>query len=217
MEIKKTNDQFSYKNRKKLNSDFMNKDLRRSNCYNCDFTESNFNYTSFRGAQFKSCNFNKCTFEFTEFVAANFKRSYFKNAKFENTIFDTVNLEGVNLEGAEFKNVIFVSTDVSKAGNFDIENPNIKIYDKMPKLKISKSLETTVKDIMKNSFIKASRVLDTKDKKINPLSMIILLENFDEETLIKGLNIFEEKLEHNFSTLGHIIKCLQNYKLEGII
>lgn len=210
------NDKFNYNNIKKLKKNFMYKDLRRSNCYNCDFSESNFNYTSFRGAQFKSCNFYGCTFESAEFVATNFKKSKFKKARFENTVFDSANIDNVDFTGAKLKNVIFVGTDISKAINLKLSS-DVKVFDKMPKLDISEELENATKNAMKNTYIKNARVLDTKDGSVSPISMMILLENFDEETLIKGLNLIEEKLDKEFCTLSYVIKSLQKYKEEDLI
>jgi hypothetical protein len=217
MDKKKTvNDKFNYNNIKKLNKNFMYKDLRRSNCYNCDFSGSNFNFASFRGAQFKSCNFYEVTFDSAEFVATNLKKSKFKKAKFENTIFDSANLEGVDFNGATFKNVIFVSTDITKAINLNLSD-DVKIFDEMPKLEVSKSLQKAAKSAMNNSFVKSARVLDTKTGAVSPISMMILLENFEEETLIKGLGIIEENLDKDFCTLSYIIKTLQKYQEEGIL
>lgn len=214
---KRVNDQINYSNRKKSGADFMYKDLRRSNCYNCDFSNSNFNHTSFRGAQFKSCNFFECTFKSAEFVAANLKNSKFKHAKFENTVFDSVSLAGVDFEGAEFENVIFVSTDTSKAINLDLSNKEIKVFNEMPELEISERLESAVKAAMKNEYIKFARILDTKKGEISPISMMILLENFDEETLIKGLGILKSKVDENFGTLSYMIQELKTYQADGLI
>lgn len=214
---KKVIDNFNYNNIKKTNKNFMYKDLRRSNCYNCDFSGSNFNYASLRGAQFKSCDFHECTFESAEFVATNLKRSKFKQAKFENVVFDSANLEGVDFKGAEFKNVIFVSTDINKAINLDLSNSNVKIFYEMPKLGISEELENAAKEAMTNEYVKAARVLDTKNGSVSPISMMILLENFDEGTLINGLNAIKENLDKEFCTLSYIIKLLKTYQIEGII
>ena len=46
---------------------------------------------------------------------------------------------------------------------------------------------------------------------------MILLENFDEETLIKGLNIIQVELDKEFYTLSYIIRLLQNYKINGTL
>ena len=48
---------FNYNNIEKKGKNFMYKNLERSNCYNCDFTRSNFDFVTFRGAHFKSCVF----------------------------------------------------------------------------------------------------------------------------------------------------------------
>lgn len=208
---------FNYNNIEKINKNFMYKNLARSNCYNCNFTNSNFNFVSFRGAHFKSCDFYGCSFKQAEFIGSNLKGSKFRAASFENTVFDSVNLDGADFRDAKFKNVIFIFTDVSKAQNLNTSNTNIKVFDEMPDIEISASLEEAVKNAMNNNFIKSSRVLDTKDKSINLLNVSILLENFKEEVLIKGLNIMENKIDRDFCTLSYLIRFLENYIAEGLI
>nr|WP_084748711.1 pentapeptide repeat-containing protein [Clostridium mediterraneense] len=195
----------------------MYNDLRRSNCYNTDFSGSNFNFASFRGAHFKSCDFFACTFDSAEFIASNLKKSKFKKAIFQNTIFEAVNLDGVDFSGAEFKNVIFIATDLSKANNLEFSEKDVKIFDTMPELKISEQLEEAINLAMENEFIKKSRVLDTKEGNINPISVMILLENFKEKFLIEGLKMISKDLEKDFCTLSYIIKLLKKYQKEGLI
>ena len=206
---------FNYNNIEKKNKNFMYRNLQRSNCYNSDFSNSNFDYVSFRGAHFKACAFFGGTFRSAEFVGTNLKDSIFKKAIFENTIFDSVNLEGADFKDAEFKNTIFLSTNTDKAKNLNVTNSNIKIYQEVPQLQISEELEKAVKNIMRNDFVKKARVFDTKDGNINFLSLMILLDNFDELTLIKGLNIIEVQLDKAFYTLSYVIKLLKSYQIEG--
>lgn len=206
---------FNYNNIEKTDKNFMYKNLKRSNCYNSNFSNSNFNFVSFRGAHFKSCEFYGCTFKSAEFIGANLKGSNFKNAVFENTVFDSANLDGADFKDAEFKNTIFLSTDVKKAKNLNIKNLDVKVFDEMPQLEISTELETAITNVMNNKYVKESRTLDTKDGDLNMLSVMILLENFDEKTLIKGLNIIEDELDKDFCTLSYIIRFLENCKVQG--
>lgn len=209
---KRMNDQIKFSNRKKTNTDFEGKDLRRSNCFNCDFTNSNFNGVSFRGAQFKACNFSESTFNGAEIVAANLRGARFKQVHFENTLFDTANLEGVDFEGATFNNVVFVSTDLTKATNLVLDGQDVKVFDEMPQLEMSKELEKAVAGAMKNEFIKYARVLDTKEGQINPISIMHLLEKFDEKTLIKGLKDIKTSINKDFCTLATIIEAIEASK-----
>jgi len=208
---------FHYNNIEKKDKNFMYQNLQRSNCYNSDFSNSNFDYVSFKGAHFKSCVFLRCTFRWAEFIGSNLKGSNFSDAIFENTIFDSVNLEGVNFKNAKFINTIFLATDLEKAKNLDINNSNIKIFNEMPQLEISEELSRAVENVMKNEFVKKARVFDTKEGTLNLLNIMILLDNFDEETLIKGLNIIETQLDRAFYTLSYIIKFLQKYKADGLL
>lgn len=206
-----------YNKAKKIEKNFMYQDLKRSNCYNTDFSNSNFNCTSLRGAHFKSCNFYGCSFKSSEIIGANLKRSKFKNARFENTVFDGVNLEEVDFTGAKFKNVIFVNTDVTKAQNINLNSPGIKVFEAMPELEISERLEKSIKLAMENQFVKKSRTLDTKDGEINSISVMTLLENFKEKQLIDGLILIGEKMDKEFCTLSYIIKSLEVYKNQGLL
>jgi hypothetical protein len=215
MEVKMAKNQsvkgnFIYNNIEKTGQNFMYKNLERSNCYNSNFSNSNFDYVSFRGAHFKSCDFFQCTFKWAEFIGTNLKGSDFKNAIFENAIFDSVNLDGVDFKNAEFINTIFLSTNFTKAKNFDIKKSPIIVFNEIPQFQISDELRRATLNVMKNKYVKAARVLDTKDGDINIINLMRLLENFDEETLIKGLNIIEVKLDCDFYTLSYIIKFIKN-------
>lgn len=214
---KKMDMALKYNKTSKMNKNFMYQDLKRSNCYNCDFSKSNFNFTSLRGAHFKSCNFYGCTFKSAEFVGSNLKGSRFTKVKFEDTIFEGAKLEGVDFTGATFKNVIFVNTDLSKATNLNYKEDEVKIYTEMPQIEISDNLESAIKKAMENSYVKKSRTLDTKDGGINTVSIMILLEKFREKRLIEGLGILSEKVDKDFCTLSYIIKNLQSYKDQGIL
>ena len=203
----------NYSHRQKTNADFTAKDLRRSNCFNCDFSGSHFDQASFRGAQFKSCEFSGSTFNGAELAAVNFKNSSFKQVAFENTLFDSVHLEGANFEGATFKNVIFVNTDLSQAIQLDLSGQDVKIFDQMPELDIDRDLERAAKVAMKNEFVKYARVLDTKEGRVSPISMMRLLEIFDEETLSIGLRKIKQDMNKDFCTLHTIIEAIQTMKL----
>ena len=205
---------FHYNNIEKKNKNFMYKNLQRSHCYHCNFSASNFDYVSFRGAHFKSCDFSGATFRWAEFIGSNLKEGLFKNAIFENTIFDSVNLEEANFKGAQFKNTIFLNTHVEKAINLNLKDLEIKIYQEMPALAISEELAAAFISCMNNPYVKKARVLDTKDGKLNSLSVLILGENFDETCLIQGLKWMELQLDKEFYTLSYLIKMLKNYQKE---
>ena len=202
---------FNYNNIEKKDKNFMYKNLRRSNCYNCNFSNSNFNFSSFRGAHFKTCNFSKCTFTWAELIGTNLKGSNLKSAKFENTIFDSVNLDGTDFKDAEFKNTIFLMTDTDKAKNLNINDSEIRIYNEMPQIEISENLKNAVIGAMTNKFVKDSRVLDTKDGSLNLLNLMLLLDKFNEETLIEGLNIIKRDLDKDFCTLSYLIKFIEDF------
>ncbi|MHC1750557.1 MAG: pentapeptide repeat-containing protein [Cellulosilyticaceae bacterium] len=207
----------NYTNTEKLKKNFMYQDLRKSHCYDCDFSESNFDYTSFRGAHMKSCNFYGASFKAAEFVGSNLKKSRFKKARFEDVVFEGANLDGVDFAGAVFRNTIFIGTDVTQAKNLNTISVNITVYDEMPPLEISEELTAAVQEVMENKYVKASRVLDTKDGEINSISMMRLLKQFEEKTIIKGFGLMKGKIDNDFCTLSYIIKFLARHEEQGLI
>jgi len=208
---------FHFNNIEKKNKNFMYQNLTKSNCYNSDFSNSNFDYVSFRGAHFKSCNFFGCSFKEAEFIGANLKGSKFMNATFENAIFESAKLIDVDFKGAKFINTIFLCTDLESVKNLNLEDSGLRIYSEMPELEISDTLKETVEQVMQNKFVKKSRVLDTREGKINYLSLMILLEHFDEALLIKGLNKVEASTDRDFYSLSYIIKLIHKLQNDGLI
>lgn len=201
---------FYYDNAEKTNKNFIYKNLKRSKCYNCNFSNSNFDYASLRGAHFKKCNFFRCSFKGAEFIGSNLKACKFKEAKFEDTIFEGANLDSVDFVNAKFKNTIFVGCDITKTKNLDANDKGIRVFDSMPELEIDEELEKLVLSVMENEFVKKSRVFDTKDKNINTLTLMILSEKFDRETLIEGLHYIKFEIDRDFHTLSYIIRLIQN-------
>jgi hypothetical protein len=201
---------FYYDNAEKTNKNFIYKNLKRSKCYNCNFSNSNFDYASLRGAHFKKCNFFRCSFNGSEFIGSNLKGCKFKEAKFEDTVFEGANIDAVDFKDAKFKNTIFVGCDITKAKNLKENEKGIRVFEQMPEFEISEDIKKLVADLMDNEFIKKSRVFDTKDGTINTLTLMILSEKFDEETLIEGLHFIKYEIDRDFHTLSYVIRLIQN-------
>lgn len=196
------------KNTEKKNKSFMYQNLQRSKCFNTNFSNSNFDYACFRGAHMKACAFDGCSFNRSEFIGSNLKESRFKGAHFENTVFEGTKLEAVDFKGATFKNTYFVASDVHQALNLDLNNPEIHLFEEMPVLDLSPELQKAIEQLMTNKFVKNARVLDTKDKTMNTISVMILLEYFGEERLIEGIQLLESQLDRDFYTLSYLIKMM---------
>lgn len=206
-----------FNNIEKVGKTFMYHNLTKSKCFNSNFSQSNFDFACFRGAHFKSCFFNEATFNGTEFVGSNLKDSKFIDAGFENTVFEGAKLEGADFMGATFKNVIFVGCKFEGVKNLDLKNEEIRVYDDMPQVEMTDELANVLEKVMKNKFVKSSRVLDTREGKINHLSVLVLKEAFEEETLIKGLKEIENHIDRDFYTLSFISKLIKKLEKEGVI
>lgn len=214
---KKVNSAFDLRNSDKQNKNFMYQNIASGKCHRCNFSESNFDFANFRGAAMKDCRFRGCSFKGTEFIGTNLKESDFSNASFENCIFEGAKLMDVNFLGATFINTIFLFTDLDVAKNLDTENEEIRIYNEMPDVEMSEDLKVAYEKAMTNEIIKKSRVLDTKEGKLNHVSVIRLLEHFDDDTLTKGLNAVEAHLDRDFYTLSFIITLIKKLKKTGEI
>ncbi len=210
MSRKNFNNEFSYDKADKKNKNFMCNNFSRSKSYNTDFSASRFQCVSFRGAHLKKCNFYRCNFSQAEFIGSNLKGSRFKEAKFDNTIFEGAVLSDADFGNAKFTNTFFVGCDVTQCKNLNLNHPEIRFFESMPELNISSELESAVLTALENEHVKASRVLDTKDGRINPLSMLILSEKFDERALIEGMNFLKFDTDKDFYTLSYIIKQFQS-------
>ena len=205
---KGTSENFHYNNIEKKDKNFMYKNFKRSNCYNCNFMNSKFDFASFRGAHFKTCSFIKGSFEGTEFIGTNLKNSKFKNAKFKNAIFEGANLDGADFKDATFENTIFLGCKLEKTLNFKKDINGIRIFEDMPKLELSEELSKALCSLIENKYVKTSRIFDTKDGGINTLTIMILLENFTEEELVKGFKIIKDQIDRDFYTISYIIKLI---------
>ena len=194
---------FHYNNIEKKDKNFMYKNFKRSNCYNCNFSNSNFNFATFRGAHFKTCSFMNGTFEGTEFIGTNLK-----NSKFKNAIFEGANLYGTDFKDAKFENTIFLGCKLEKTKNFSTELQGVRVFEGMPEINISSELEESLSSLMENKYVKASRIFDTKDGNINTLTLMILKENFNEEELIKGFNEIKSQIDRDFYTISYIIRLI---------
>lgn len=214
---KNNNSNFNYNNIEKKNKNFMYQNLQRSKCFNSNFPNSNFDYVSFRGAHLKSCSFLDCSFKWTEFIGTNLKGSSFRRAEFEDTIFEGAKLEGTNFVDATFENTIFVACNIEAATNLDLSDPGIRVFDKMPEVEISEELLASVEKIMKNEFVERSRSLNTKDKDLNMLSMLMLTEIFYDETLIKAFEIMPDHIDRDFYSLSYIIKLIRKLDKDGLL
>lgn len=210
---KRGKSQFNLNNSEKRRKNFMYQNLTRCRCYNCDFTSSNFDFVSFRGSSLKSCRFSNASFKSSEFIGTNLKESNFSQAVFENTVFESAKLVDVDFQGASFINTIFLETDTSVAKNLNLEDENIRIYKTMPTIDISDALRGAVEKAMTNPFVKASRVLDTRKGEINHLSLMILLENFDEAVIINGLMNLDDHIDRDFYALSFIISLIKKLNI----
>ena len=159
----------------------------------------------------KSCKFYGASFIGTEFVGSNLKESHFNNAVFEDVVLESVKLKDTSFKGASFKNVVFLMTDTTEVKHLNMEDEGIRVFNEMPKLDMSEALKEAIEKAMVNKHVLKSRVLDTRSGDINTLSVLLLLERFDETTIIQGLMDLDNRIDRDFYTLSFIINIIKKY------
>ncbi|SEL61265.1 pentapeptide repeat-containing protein [Paenibacillus sp. OK003] len=193
----------------KLGQKYNYKYFCKSRSFRASFRGSEFNHVNFRGAIITSSSFKKCKFNGVEFLGTNLKKCNFEGAHFKNTIFVGALLESCKFKSATFKTVIFVNMNFDNVRSLDLSNPQITILKEYPRIVISTDLQTSLDDLIGNSFISTYKVLHLSTKKLNHLNLKILLETFSEESLIKGLKILKEKNTKDIYTVSSLMNYLK--------
>lgn len=196
----------------KKNKNFMYQNFTKAKCFGSDFSHANFDYVCFRGAHLKSSNFIGCSFKNAEFIGSNLKDCSLVGAAFENTLFEGARFQDVDFKDATFKNTLLVGCDLTGTKHLAIEAQGLRVYDTMPDIEMSLDLKTAWDQAMANPYVKKSRVFDTKEGQVNTLSLMLLLETFDEVSLIEGLVAMLPHIDRDFYTLSFVTKLIQKLK-----
>lgn len=209
---------YSYNNVDKSGSNFMYKDFEKTKSYLSNFKDTSFDYVSLRAAHMKFCNFDGASFIGTEFIGTNLRGSTFKGGKFNGTIFNGAVLDRTNFLGATFKDCSVIATGVSSARNFPNNCPGITCLDSMPNMEeFSTQLLKVVEGLRENDIIRRSNVLHRKGKKLNTLSLMILLESYSEGELIELFKGVQNSLTTQFYTLSYLKMLLKKVAQSSII
>lgn len=200
---------FSYNNADKSQSNFMYKNLEKTNSYHSNFQRAIFIYATLRGAKMKYCNFSGASFVGSEFVGTNFRGSNFSGAYFKNAIFWCTILDKTEFENAIFEDCYFITTGISSARNFPADSTGITFFNSLPPIdSFSTELIHVVEEMRSNDIIRRSHTLHLKQGKINTLSLFILLKTFSEDDLIAKLPKLSSKVTSQFYTFSYLKKQL---------
>lgn len=209
---------FSYDKKDRSGSNFMYKDFEKTKSYRSNFKNAKFDYASLRAAHLKFCSFDEASFVETEFIGTNLRGSTFRGAKFKGTIFRATVLDQTNFPGATFKNCYFVATGVSSASKFSNNCNGITFLNAMPCMNgFSSVLIEVVEGLRKNDIIRRSNTLHLKQRKINTLSLTILLQSYSEDELIELLQRVTNDLTTQFYTLSYLKVLLKKAVQSDII
>ena len=132
------------------------------------------------------------------------QNAVFKNSIISATIFDMCKIKGCKFENCK----IISSSNLEKL----LPNENFietEIFDTYPTTEFfSEELLTIVESLRENDFIRRSSILHRKEKKLDTVSLKVLVEKFGEELLIRNLPELPKMIEKEFHTLSYIIHFL---------
>lgn len=191
---------------------FSNRYNCKANIHNCEFVDCKITNVNFRGAIVTQCNFRSAKLTGVDFIGTNLRQSRFKNAHLNNVIFCGAKLDGCDFSGATFDNVILVNTNLDKTINIPQGDSGITILKSYPTIDISDALSSVLKQLASFPKIYKSHTLHTTMKKVNSLSLYLLLQKFSDDKLIRGLSALSKRRDkRNFHTLYSIEIFLKSY------
>lgn len=142
-------------------------------------------------------------------MGTNIKDSSFRNATFQDAVFEGAKLDGVDFKGASLSGTYFVGCTFNEVKGLNFGSLDIKVLNEMPVLELSDELKGAFDLLMKNQFVAKARVLDTKDKKLNTISVLRLLDLFSEAEIIAHAELLSHSLDREFFTLSYLMRALQ--------
>ncbi|PRD67284.1 hypothetical protein C6P61_17245 [Malikia spinosa] len=209
MSRNKSTKRYSYNNHDSRASKFIHKDFNKTENYLTNFSEVLFQNTSFVGAKLKFCAFYSAVFDNCYIRGALFRRCNLKNAVFKKSIISATFFEGCKLQGCRFENCKIISSSKLEKGLPSESFVETEIFQTYPATTIfSRELIDVVESLRMNDYIRRSSVLHRKEKKLDTVSLKVLVERFGEDLLINNLPFLPKVIAKEFYTLSYIIHFL---------
>lgn len=201
----KSSRRYSYNNHDSRGSKFINKNFNKTNSYHTNFSSVVFQNTSFIGAKFKFCSLYKASFENCFIRGTLFKKCNLKGAIFKNSIISSSIFERCKLEGCEFRDCKIVTSGKIEKYLPQKSFINTEVFDSYPSTDLfNKELIDTIEMLRLNDFIRRSRVLHRKNKKLDTVSIKFLVEKFGEDFLLENLPKLPKVINKDFYSLSYI-------------
>jgi hypothetical protein len=206
----KNTKRYSYTNHDSRESKYINKNFNKTESYHSNFSGVLFQNTSLIGAKFKfsafyGAQFDSCYIRGTLLRKCNFEKALFKNSIISATVF-----ERCNFKDAFFKNCKIVSsTKIEKFLPSDCFDQT-EILDAYPdEADFDPILISKTEDLRTNEFIRRSSVLHRKMKKLDTVSLKVLVDEFGENFLVSHIEKLPEIITKEFYTLSYIMHYLR--------
>lgn len=219
---------FSYSksyNTKFTNSIFYGNVFFKSTMKYCGFNGCKFNFIEFRSSNFRGCRFKGAQFENIIFSNCNLSNANFQGATFKNVYFNNTSLK--NVKGIKDTNLF---TKLNNNIEFSISQKLIETLNECktnPYIISSKTIFYTQKVRLSNSQKKAEKLLPKQERKqlqkerqkqlsikpkplsLNKINIILLLDNFTEDEIIRGLHLATKSIDKNFSSISYFVPYIE--------
>jgi hypothetical protein len=137
---------------------------------------------------------------------------------FKNSIISATVFEKVKLKGCSFINCKVVSSGKIEQLISDEKLVSTQVLNQYPEKNLfNEELIEIVEGLRKNDFIRKSTVLHRKNKKIDTLSLQILIEQFGEGYLIRHLHDASQLINVSFHTLSYLQNILRKYSTTATV
>ena len=206
----KSTKRYSYNNHDSRGSKFIHKDFNKTESYHSNFSEALFQNASFVGAKLKFCAFYGAVFENCYIRGALFRRCNLESSVFKNSIISATVFEGCKLKDCRFENCKIISSSKLETVLPSESFIDTEIFSTYPDTTVfNRELVDVVESLRMNDYIRRSSVLHRKEKKLDTVSLKVLVEKFGEEFLINNLPVLPKMIDQEFHALSYIIHFLQ--------
>lgn len=211
----------NFKKSKFFGNNFNKAILKYCNMNNCEFKFIEFKNTNFRGSKFigahfenvifQNCNLNKCTFK-----NVTFKNVYYINTSLSNVrgiSKDNNSLIRINNQNTKvlISDELFKSLELCKKNKY-IMNSDTLFYKKKNRLSnAQKKFEKTLTKLERKNLQRQRQKLHSPSIQLNKISIIRLLNVYDEQILSKGLSLAATSINKEFYSLSYFIPYIKKF------
>ncbi|WP_279211849.1 pentapeptide repeat-containing protein [Delftia acidovorans] len=210
----KSSNRYSYAGHDSRASKFIHKNFNKTDSYNTNFSGAVFENAAFIGAKFKFCSFYEAVFNSCYIRGALFRGANLQNSVFKKCIISATNFDRCKMKGAKFENCKIIASPKITSANSGIFLSGTEVFLTYPDIgEFNGDLIKAVESLRLNDFIRRSSVLHRKEKKLDTVSLKVLVEDFGEQFLLDKVGELPTLITKEFYTLSYISHFLRKLQV----